>query len=409
MRFGLLLLGLIAACSVIGTVIPQGREISWYAQTYKSYHGIMLLLKLNDVFHSWYFQSLLALLGLNLTLCSVLRIHSVKAIQKKEREYLLATPADLILPLGEKQRERVTDGLRAMRCKEEKSGNAVVFSKNSFGRYGSFITHLSILLTLIFGAAALYNPTIIDKSCLPGESLTMDDGTEIFVESFRIEDEEGKLDFTSEINIRLTDGKESGVHEIKVNHPLGFGPWKVYQQTYSTAGCITVRNLNTGLEDRLTLTDLVFLTVDGVNGLWYEELYPDMIQDPSGNVTLVSSVSGSYPNPVYKVETASDGVYTPILAFPGDELQVNELKFLFEKPVEYPGLRIKYTPKVINALLCVSFLLMVIGLYITFFCQPVLVCVDEAGCAVGGPKPEGMRIRVRQWVEEFTNTNIRGE
>ena len=83
MRFGLLLLGLIAACSVIGTVIPQGREISWYAQTYKSYHGIMLLLKLNDVFHSWYFQSLLALLGLNLTLCSVLRIHSVKAIQKK--------------------------------------------------------------------------------------------------------------------------------------------------------------------------------------------------------------------------------------------------------------------------------------------------------------------------------------
>ena len=409
MRFGLLLLGLIAACSVIGTVIPQGREISWYAQTYKSYHGIMLLLKLNDVFHSWYFQSLLALLGLNLTLCSVLRIHSVKAIQKKEREYLLATPADLILPLGEKQRERVTDGLRAMRCKEEKSGNAVVFSKNSFGRYGSFITHLSILLTLIFGAAALYNPTIIDKSCLPGESLTMDDGTEIFVESFRIEDEEGKLDFTSEINIRLTDGKESSVHEIKVNHPLGFGPWKVYQQTYSTAGCITVRNLNTGLEDRLTLTDLVFLTVDGVNGLWYEELYPDMIQDPSGNVTLVSSVSGSYPNPVYKVETASDGVYTPILAFPGDELQVNELKFLFEKPVEYPGLRIKYTPKVINALLCVSFLLMVIGLYITFFCQPVLVCVDEAGCAVGGPKPEGMRIRVRQWVEEFTNTNIRGE
>lgn len=400
MRFGLLLLGLIAACSVIGTVIPQGREISWYAQTYKSYHGIMLLLKLNDVFHSWYFQSLLALLGLNLTLCSVLRIHSVKAIQKKEREYLLTIPADLILPLGDMQRERVTDGLRAMHCKEEKSGNAVVFSKNSFGRYGSFITHLSILLTLIFGAAALYNPTIIDKSCLPGESLTMDDGTEIFVESFRIEDEEGKLDFTSEINIRLTDGKESGVHEIKVNHPLGFGPWKVYQQTYSTAGCITVRNLNTGLEDRLTLTDLVFLSIDGINGLWYEELYPDMLQDPSGNVTLISNVSGSYPNPVYQVETASDGVYTPILAFPGDELQVNDLAFVFEKPVEYPGLRIKYTPKTVNALLCASFLLMIVGLYITFFCQPVLVRVDETGCVVGGPKPEGMRISVRQWKEE---------
>ena len=35
MRFGLLLLGLIGLCSVAGTVIPQGREIAWYAQTYR--------------------------------------------------------------------------------------------------------------------------------------------------------------------------------------------------------------------------------------------------------------------------------------------------------------------------------------------------------------------------------------
>ena len=42
MRFGLLLLGLIGLCSVAGTVIPQGREIAWYAQTYRSFHGIIL-------------------------------------------------------------------------------------------------------------------------------------------------------------------------------------------------------------------------------------------------------------------------------------------------------------------------------------------------------------------------------
>ena len=401
MRFGLLLLGLIAVCAVIGTVIPQERELAWYAQTYRSFHGTVLLLKLNDIFHSWYFQLLLILLGLNLTLCSLLRIRSVTAIQKKEREDLLTAPAALTMSLDEAQRKNVFSGLRGMHCREEKLGNVSIFSKNSFGRYGSFITHLSILLTLIFGAAALYNPTVIDKSCLPGESLIMDDGAEIRVESFRIEDGKGNLDFTSEINIKLADGQESGVREIKVNHPLGFGPWKVYQQTYSTAGCITVRNSDTGLEDTLTLTDLVFLTLDGVNGLWYEELYPDMIRDPSGNVTLISNVSGSYPNPVYQVETASDGVYTPILAFPGDELQVNGLTFVFEKPVEYPGLRIKYTPKVINALLCASFLLMIIGLYITFFCQPVLVRLDENGCTVGGPKPEGMRISVRQWAEQY--------
>jgi hypothetical protein len=294
----------------------------------------------------------------------------------------------------------VLNGLRARHCKEEAEGSSLVFRKNSFGRYGSFITHLSILLTLIFGAGALYLPTFIDRDCFPGESVIMDDGTEIRVESFRIEDETGRLDFTSEIEVKLPDGRDSGVHEISVNHPLTFGPYKIYQQTYGTAGSITIRNLTTGGEDTFTLTELVFLTLDGVNGLWYEQLYPDMIRDPSGNVTLIANVSGSYPNPVYQVETASDGVYTPILAFVGDELQVNELLFRFEKPVEYPGLRIKYTPRIVNALLCASFLLMIAGFFITFFCQPVLVRVDETGCAISGPKPESMRLSVQEWIQE---------
>ena len=397
MRFGIILLLLIAALSVVGTVIPQGREIAWYAQTYRSFHGIILMLKLHDVFNSWYFQLLLVMLCLNLTLCSLVRIRSVSAARKGETETLRNLPVNF--PLDSAQRDRVLSSLRAMRCRETAEGESILFRKNGFGRYGSFITHLSILLTILFGAGAIYLPTSTDQTCLPGEALRMDDGTEIAVESFRIEDASGRLDFTSEISVRLPDGRESGIREISVNHPLTFGPYKVYQQTYGTAGSVTVQNLETGGEDTLTLTELVFLSLDGVNGLWYEALYPDLIQDPSGNVTLVTNTSGSYPNPVYKVETASDGVYTPILAFVGDELQVGDLRFRFEEPVEYPGLRIKYTPTLVNVLLCAAFLLMIAGFYITFFCQTVLLRVDPDGCAVGGPKPEGMRIRVREWME----------
>ena len=399
MRFGIFLLILVAALSVVGTVIPQGKDLAWYAQTYKSLHGTILMLKLHDIFGSWYFRLLLILLGLNLTLCSLVRIRSV--IRSTGTETARLIKMQNCFSLNEAQRKTVREGLLAMRCREEQTEDGVcIFRKNGFGRYGSFLTHLAILLTLLFGAAALYLPQITDKTCLPGESLTMEDGTEIRVESFRIEDAEGRLDFTSEINIRLPDGRESGVHEIKVNHPLSFGTWKVYQQTYSTAGSITVQNLNTGLEDTFTLTELVFLSLDGVNGLWYEQLYPDMIRDPSGNVTLISNVSGSYPNPVYQVETASDGVYTPILAFPEDELQVGDLRFTFNDPVEYPGLRIKYTPKVVNVLLITAFLMLIAGLYVTFFCQPVLVKMDKEGCAVGGPKPEGMLFAVQGWLEE---------
>ena len=88
MRFGIMLLCLIAILSVAGTAIPQGREIAWYAQAYRRFHGTILILRLNDVFGSWYFQLLLILLGLNLTLCSLVRIRSVYAAKAGEREAL---------------------------------------------------------------------------------------------------------------------------------------------------------------------------------------------------------------------------------------------------------------------------------------------------------------------------------
>ena len=405
MRFGILLLALIAALSVVGTVIPQGKEIAWYAETYSDFHGTILLLKLHDVFHTWYFQLLLALLALNLILCSVLRIRKVR--QAAESEKGKAPTAGTRFSMTTEQAAYVGENLRAMRCREETMGETRVFRKNGFGRYGSFITHVSILLTLCFGALALYIPKTIDRNCMPGESLTMDDGTVIRVDSFRIEDSTGRLDFTSELEVRLPDGKESGVQEISVNHPMSFGAWKIYQQTYGTAGRIKVTNLETGGEDTITVNDLVFLSLDGVNGLWYLALYPDMIRDPSGNVTLISNMSGSYPNPVYSVQTASDGVYTPILAFPGETLQVNELQYTFEDPLEYPGLRIKHTPGIVNALLVGSFLLMIAGLYITFFCQPVVVALEETGCLVAGPKPEGMRLKVEEWMMERKETGTK--
>lgn len=77
MRFGIILLALIAVCSVIGSVVPQDREIAWYAQAYRGAHGTILLLGLHRIFEIWYFVALLALLCLNLTLCSIVRIRAV--------------------------------------------------------------------------------------------------------------------------------------------------------------------------------------------------------------------------------------------------------------------------------------------------------------------------------------------
>ena len=400
MTFGMILLGLILLCSFPGSVIAQGNPPDWYVQTYPDWHGVILKLGLDDVFGSWYFITLLALLCLNLTLCSLIRVRNVVKASKKASASAAARKTKVFLT--EEGTAQLRKLLEDRHYKKETFGQTTVYSKNAIGWYGSFLTHLAILLTLLFGAAALYLPKVTDQTCFPGERLTMEDGTAIAVESFRIENEEGKLDYASIIEILLPNGKRSGQQRISVNHPLSFGGYKVYQQTYGTAGAVTVRNTETGGEDRFVLNEMCFLSLDSVNGIWFEALYPGYIRDESGNFTLITQTSGSYEDPVYQVLLASEGVYTPVMVFPGETLSVGGVDFTFEEPVEHPGLRIKRTPEAVNTLLFAAFGLMILGLWFCFFQTPAIVAVREEGYTVAGPKPQGLELELAALLETDT-------
>ena len=320
MTFGMVLLGLILVCSLAGSLIAQGNAPAWYVETYPNLHGMILTLGLDDVFGSWYFITLLFLLCLNLTLCSLIRIRRVVRASKAAPKNAASLESKVLLTAG--GTEKLREHLQLHRYRKEILENVEVYTKNSFGWYGSFLTHLAILLTVLFGAAALYLPTVQDQTCMPGKSLTMADGTTIAVESFQIEDATGKLDYASIIEITLPNGRTSGEQRISVNYPLSFGGYKVYQQTYGTAGAVTVKNTATGGEDRFILDEMCFLSLDSVNGIWFEALYPGYIRDEEGNFTLITQTSGSYADPVYQVLLASDGVYTPVMVFPGETLTV---------------------------------------------------------------------------------------
>ena len=392
MTFGMILLALILLCSFPGSVIAQGNQPEWYVQTYPDWHGVILKLGLDDVFGSWYFITLLALLCLNLTLCSLIRIRNV--VKASKNAAAAASVRKTKVFLTEEGTTQLRKLLEDRHYKKEVFGETSVYSKNTVGWYGSFVTHLAILLTVLFGAAALYLPKVTDQTCFPGESLQMEDGTSIAVESFRIENEEGKLDYASIIEILLPDGRSSGQKRISVNYPLSFGGYKVYQQTYGTAGAVTVRNTATGGEDRFILNEMCFLSLDSINGVWFEALYPGYIRDESGNFTLITQTSGSYEDPVYQVLVASEGVYTPVMVFPGETLSVGGVEFTFEDPVEYPGLRIKRTPEAVNKLLFAAFGLMILGLWFCFFQTPAIVVVREDGYTVAGPKPQGLELEL---------------
>ena len=385
MTFGMILLVLVIACSLAGSLIPQQETAMAYVNAYGANIASLLIdLGLTDVFHTWYFYVLEILLCLNLVLCSILRfpktLRAADALRKRTRS------APLDHPITAEQGEKFKTFLSFRHFKREETENGALYSKSLVGFYGSFLTHLSILLILLFGTLVLMTPEVTDQTVMPGQSLTLQDGTTVLCESFHIQDETGKLDYASVLTITSADGSQTKTQEIRVNEPLRFGEYKIYQQTYGTAGRIRIANEENGAEDVMYLTEPSFLSIDRQNGIFFDALYPGYYQDEEGNYTLITSTDRSFPDPVYRVQSIVDGMSTAVLAFPDEEIHIGNITFTFLTPAEYPGLRIKHVSSWLFGGLYFSFGLMVVALYLCFFTVPVCVRVEPEGFAVCSPK-----------------------
>lgn len=400
MRFGMLLLVLVIACSFAGSMIPQQREAMEYVRRYGAQAGqIILGLGLDDVFSTPVFIALMTLLCVNLTLCSLVRFpKTLRAGEALRRNAAAAQPDRALTPA---QAEKLRAHLRARRYRETDADGGRVYSRNMAGFYGSFLTHLSILLVLLVGAAAVLLAEEKDQTVMPGETVTLGDGTALTVESFQIENALGELDYASVISAVSADGRKTARAQIRVNEPMRFGEYKIYQQTYGTAGSVTITNLERDVSETMTLTEPCLLTLDGKNGLFYSALYPGFVTDEDGTVTLITSTSGAYADPVYDVRTVSDGETTAVLAFPGESLTVGGVRFTMGDPVAYPGLRIKRMPGAVLGALYAVFVLMVAALYLCFFVPPVCVKVTDGGFAIKSPKPQtGLLLEIDALLEE---------
>ncbi|MBI3000121.1 MAG: cytochrome c biogenesis protein ResB [Deltaproteobacteria bacterium] len=68
------LLVLIAAASILGSLIPQGKNVKLISTLPDIVHKLNSYLQLNDIFHSWWYLFLLALLGLCLLAVTLKRV-----------------------------------------------------------------------------------------------------------------------------------------------------------------------------------------------------------------------------------------------------------------------------------------------------------------------------------------------
>lgn len=363
MRFGIILLVLIAALSLPGTVIEQGigraEAIERYGATWG---GLIDTLGFDRVFSTWYFVGLFALLCLNLVFCSIVRLGNVKnrregLIRKAEQrtEYV----------------EKSEDALRGIGKRELKKDTFLV---NGSGFYGSFITHLGLLMLLVTAALVFSLQDAHELSVKVGESGRLPDGTEIRVNAFDMKNVSGETDYISQVTL-THPGKDPEEKTIRVNEPVRFGNYSVYQESYNmNAVEIECWTDDASEPSPVELTGSVFLSLDDVNGVRIDTIYPDYEIDENGQIAVKASYESALKNPCYLAATVENGVEKPGIVLPGTTLYAGGVYVRF--PDYYPVFNVKYLPNMLMPLMYVAFVLLIIGLYLCFFAVPKVVSLN---------------------------------
>lgn len=378
MKFGMILLVVITAISLAGTVITQGQAEEYYLTNY-SMGQLILNLGLDNVYFTPYFLGLGILLILNLTLCSLVRFRSLLGAGQKRLD------AALKMTSGENvsgtQLKKLESHLHKKHYHKKSEAGVTVYYKNQIGHIGSFLVHLSLVLLLLVGALVLYTGDSVLVAVDYDAPTVLEDGTTIELVDFVTKDDAGDIHYESTLVITTPEGEQI-TDSTSVNYPINFAGKKYFQETYNYAAHLQIWNTATSVGDELYLSEPMYLqTSDSGAGLYYMACYTDYVMEEDGQISLKSETIDLDQPAVFLVYT-TDGTEegtTNGMVEQGTTLQIEDIQFTFDAIRAYPGIRVKETNRVLMGALYATFGLMIVGLWFCFFQQPVYITVGKSG------------------------------
>lgn len=392
LKLTIFLLISLALTSIIGTIIPQGQIPPEYVASIsptklKIYSNIGFF----DMYHSWWFITLLYVFSLNLVSCSIKRLpHVFKFIteptlvlgEAARHSFTLKKEVHLSAPL-EAGREKLAEFLGkefAAPVLSEHNGEYHLFSqKNAWCRLGVYVVHFSILVIFvgaIIGSLFGYKGfvSIVEGSSASSVELRngkqMPLGFELRCEQFSVSfyNTGAPKEFKSILTV-LENGQPVKDHtnvRVVVNDPLTYKGITFYQSSYGQASegsehFFSVAPRNGGTPTRITVRDGQAVTLQ--DGTTFKLL--ETAQE-------VRQFMPEFSGPAARVEVAFKGKtpqtfivfknYPEINAQRGDALTFN---YEGTNARMYTGLQVAKDPGV--WVVWVGCTLMLIGLYIAFF------------------------------------------
>jgi len=253
---------LLAATSIIGTVVQQGRTPEEYLQQYsESSYRLFETLGFFDMYHSWWFLALLGIFSINLIACSIKRFPVVWRIVRNpvlvadDTHFRTLSNMEEILvkaPVAEVQgklSDYVGKNFSAPVVTEKDGAVHLYAQKGAWARFGVYVTHLSILIIFLgaivgslWGYKAYVNiveGTETTKVYPRGSNEPIDLGFAVRCDAFSVSYYEGTgrpKEFKSLLTV--IDGGQvvKDKRPIIVNDPLNYKGITFYQSSYGPAG-----------------------------------------------------------------------------------------------------------------------------------------------------------------------------
>lgn len=257
-RLTIVLMIILAAASVVGTLIPQisqPESFTFARDLSPRVFRLFTALDLFDVYHSLWFRFLIVCLALNLTVCSIDRFPGTWRLfrktprpdRKRPFENLPARQDFVVDAKWEQASVPVTHLLRRHYRKivVKETPNDLFFhaEKGRYSRFGVYIVHTSVLLILIGALVGSLNGFEAFVKISEGEKTdtvqlirkpaSLKLPFEVRCDKFTVAyyDNGTPREYLSELTF-LVDGKPVEKTRVRVNHPVTFRGITFYQSSY---------------------------------------------------------------------------------------------------------------------------------------------------------------------------------
>ncbi|MEC5422423.1 cytochrome c biogenesis protein ResB [Virgibacillus sp. C22-A2] len=370
-KVGVWLIVVTLIASAVGSIFPQEMYIPadaasrdpaiFYEDRYGIFGLIFYQLGFHNLYSSWWYMILIALIGISLVICSIDRVvplYKALKLQKAKRHETFINRQRLYSEsesVSKEEIQQVKEKLKKQRYKIRDEDGHILAEKGRFSRWGPYVNHIGLIVILL-AAMLRFTPLLYmdeyvwvregQQLVIPGTDgeyyienkrfllETHDENDERFKDSLAKQGEMVPSNYQTDVIIyKAHESEVAGAEpelekiiesDIRMNKPLKFDGYTLYQAGYQlnefTNMSFKIHETNDSEEEALDSFTINLTSpesdyeLDNGFRVVVDQYYPDYYLDDNGEPASETN----YPrNPAFVLLIYPPGEVTPEVSFIG--------------------------------------------------------------------------------------------